>query len=62
MLSNTSTILKNIYSPDYFGEEMDDGRLTADFDSTAYHFKDMLEKRLILGRPLTDDEMAEFEI
>ncbi len=48
-------------NPYYFGEEMPDGRLTAEYDNTEYHFRDMLRKRNELGRPLTEDELKEFE-
>ena len=49
-------------NPLYFGEEMTDGRLTADFDDTTYHFRDLIKKRNELGRVLTEKELAEFEI
>lgn len=49
-------------NPYYFGEEMPDGRLTAEYDNTAYHFRDMLRRRNELGRPLTENGMKEFEI
>ena len=32
-------------NPFNFGEEMTDGRLTADFDDTTYHFRDLIKKR-----------------
>ena len=52
----------NKSNPFYFGEEMTDGRLTADFDDTTYHFRDLIKKRNELGRVLTEKELAEFEI
>ena len=52
----------NKTSPFYFEEEMSDGRLTADFDTTIYHFRDMINMRSVLGRPLTEEEMRRFEI
>ena len=58
--NNSIFLEKN--TPLYFGEEMPDGRLTANYDSTTFHFKDLLVKRNLLGRPLTKDEMKEFEI
>lgn len=47
---------------DNFGEAMPDGRLTAPSDYKTYHLREaiLLSKRL--GRPLTEDEMKQFEI
>lgn len=52
-------------SPYYFGEEFPDGRLTADFHDPGnrpiVHFRDAVRKVEELGRPLTAQEMSEFE-
>lgn len=61
MVKNASC-LKEKNDPFYFGEEMIDGRLTADFDDVKYNLRDMINKRNELGRPLTEIEMQEFEI
>lgn len=47
---------------DRFGEVMPDGRLTVPSDGKMYRLREaiLLSKRL--GRPLTDDEMKQFEI
>ena len=37
-MAELDDILNNENSPYYFGEEMSDGRLTADYDNTTYHF------------------------
>ena len=62
MVADNNSQLKEKNTPFYFGEEMSDGRLTADFDATAYHFRSLIKKRNELCRPLTESEMAEFEI
>lgn len=51
---------KEIYN--HFGEEMPDGRLTEPGDGKVYRLREaiLLSKRL--GRPLTDNEMKQFEI
>lgn len=48
--------------PEYFGEEMPDGRLTAPSSGKIYRLREaiLLSKRL--GRPLTEHEMKEYEI
>ena len=45
-----------------FGEAMPDGRLTEPGDGKVYRLREaiLLSKRL--GRPLTDNEMKQFEI
>ena len=45
-----------------FGEAMPDGRLTEPSDGKEYRLREaiLLSKRL--GRPLTDNEMKQFEI
>lgn len=47
---------------DHFGEKMSDGRLTAPSDGKTYRLREaiLLSKRL--GRPLTKEEMSDFEI
>ncbi len=47
---------------DRFGEVMPDGRLTAPSEGKMYRLREaiLLSKRL--GRPLTDEEMKQFEI
>lgn len=47
---------------DHFGEEMSDGRLTAPSDGKIYRLREaiLLSKRL--GRPLSEEEMKQFEI
>lgn len=50
-------------SPYYFGEEMSDGRLTAEYDNTIIpNFRELVRKRTELGRPLTEEEMRRFGI
>lgn len=58
---NTQLVIDNC-SPLYFGEDMSDGRLTAEYDNMTYRFRDMLVKRNELGRPLTEEEMTQFKI
>lgn len=52
--------ISNIF--DRFGEEMQDGRLTASSDGKLYRLREaiLLSKRL--GRPLSEEEMKQFEI
>lgn len=47
---------------DRFGEAMPDGRLTAPSDNKSYRLREaiLLSKRL--GRPLTEEEMKQFEL
>ena len=47
---------------DKFGEEMSDGRLTAPSDGKVYRLREaiLLSKRL--GRPLTQEEIRQFEV
>ena len=47
---------------DKFGAAMPDGRLTAPSNGKIYRLREaiLLSKRL--GRPLTDEEMKEFEV
>ena len=50
--------------PDYskFGDVFPDGRLVSEPDGKKYRLREALIKVRKLGRPLTDDEMKEFEI
>ncbi len=62
MIVESSSFSKEKDSPLYFGEEMEDGRLTSDYDTTTIvRFRDLVKKRTELGRPLTEEEMSEFE-
>ena len=47
---------------DRFGEEMPDGRLTEPSDGKVYRLREaiLLSKRL--GRPLSEEEMKQFEV
>ena len=47
---------------DRFGEEMTDGRLTEPSDGKVYRLREaiLLSKRL--GRPLSEEEMKQFEV
>lgn len=47
---------------DKFGEAMSDGRLTAPSDGKVYQLREaiLLSKRL--GRPLSPEEMKQFEV
>ena len=45
-----------------FGEEMQDGRLTEPSDGKKYRLREAILYSKRLGRPLTDEEMSQFEI
>lgn len=47
---------------DRFGEEMPDGRLTAPSDGKTYRLREAILLSKQLGRPLTKEEMKEFEV
>mgnify|MGYP006916143483 CR=1 FL=1 len=47
---------------DRFGEAMPDGRLTEQSDSKAYRLRDAIMYSRRLGRPLTENEMKQFEV
>lgn len=47
---------------DRFGEEMPDGRLTAPSDGKTYRLREAILLSKQLGRPLTKEEMNEFEV
>ena len=52
----------NTIDYDSFGEEMQDGRLTEPSDGKKYRLREAILYSKKLGRPLTEDEMAQFEI
>ena len=45
-----------------FGSEMIDGRMTEESDGKIYKLRDAIMYSKVLGRPLTDEEMGQFEI
>ncbi len=45
-----------------FGEEMSDGRLTEQSDGKKYRLREAILMVKKLGRPLTSEEMEQFEI
>ena len=45
-----------------FGEEMQDGRLTEPSDGKKYRLREAILYSKRLGRPLTDEEMSQFEV
>lgn len=47
---------------DRFGETMSDGRLTAPSNGKVYRLREAILLSKQLGRPLTEDEMRQFEI
>jgi hypothetical protein len=47
---------------DEFGAEMKDGRLTQPSDGTIYNLREAILTSKRLGRPLTIEEMARFEV
>lgn len=47
---------------DRFGEAMPDGRLTAPSDGKQYRLREAIMLSKKLGRPLTQEEMQQFEI
>ena len=47
---------------DRFGEEMSDGRLTAPSDGKVYRLREAILLSKKLGRPLSPEEMRQFEI
>lgn len=46
---------------DLFGEAMPDGRLTEPSDDKTYRLREAIALSKRLGRPLTDEELKEFE-
>lgn len=47
---------------DKFGEAMSDGRLTAPSDGKVYRLREAILLSKQLGRPLTQEEMKQFEM
>ena len=47
---------------DFFGEAMPDGRLTEPSDDRTYRLRETIALSKRLGRPLTDEELKEFEV
>ena len=47
---------------DSFGDEMQDGRLTESSDGKKYRLREAILYSKRLGRPLTDEEMSQFEV
>ena len=47
---------------DRFGEAMPDGRLTEHSDGKKYRLRDAIILTKRLGRPLSEEEMKQFEI
>ncbi len=45
-----------------FGEAMPDGRLTAPSENKVYRLREAILQSKKLGRPLTEDEMKQFEV
>lgn len=47
---------------DKFGEKMPDGRLTASSDGKVYRLREAILLSKQLGRPLTQEEIRQFEV
>lgn len=47
---------------DKFGEVMSDGRLTAPSDGKVYRLREAILLSKQLGRPLSQEEMKQFEV
>ena len=47
---------------DKFGEAMSDGRLTAPSDGKIYRLREAILLSKKLGRPLSQEEMKQFEV
>ncbi|MCM1101711.1 MAG: hypothetical protein NC398_10035 [Acetatifactor muris] len=47
---------------DKFGEKMPDGRLTAPSDGKVYRLREAILLSKQLGRPLTQEEIRQFEV
>lgn len=57
MIIENTSLLKDKNNPLYFGEEMKDSWLTADYDTTTITcFRELVEKRTELSRPLTEED------
>jgi hypothetical protein len=55
-------IAANLDSYDRFGEGMMDGRLTEPSDGKIYRLREAILYSKQLGRPLTPEEMKQFEV
>jgi hypothetical protein len=55
-------IVANLDSYDNFGEDMIDGRLTEPSDGKIYRLREAILVSKQLGRPLTSEEMKQFEV
>lgn len=55
-------IMRHADNFEHFGEAMSDGKLTETSDGKVYRLREaiLLSKRL--GRPLTEEEMKQFEV
>ena len=47
---------------EHFGEAMPDGRLTEPSNGKVYRLREAIAMSKKLGRPLTEEEMKEYEI
>ena len=47
---------------DHFGEAMPDGRLTVPSEHKVYRLREAILETRKLGRPLTENEMKQFEV
>lgn len=47
---------------EHFGEAMPDGRLTEPSNHKTYRLREAILKSKKLGRPLTEDEMKDYEL
>ena len=47
---------------DRFGESMPDGRLTAPSEHKTYRLREAILQSKKLGRPLTEEEMKQYEL
>lgn len=52
----------NVDNFDRFGEKMPDGRLTAPSDGKVYRLREAILLSKQLGRPLTQEEIRQFEV
>ena len=62
MIVTESKPLVKIRIYDHFGELMPDGRLTEPDDGKVYRLREAIALSKRLGRPLTDEEIKEFEV
>ena len=47
---------------DHVGEAMPEGRLTASYEDKVYRLREAILATKKLGRPLTENEMKQFEV